>query len=167
MRTIRGFTLIEILVVIFIMGIVTSVALLSITRNENRQLETFTRELVQRLTLAEEQAMLQPSVLGFSIENNAYQFSRYYKMEKGKPSWLPVETQLQGNHLIPQNIEISLEISGKKISLDDNDMHTPCIVISTSGDITPFTIYIAKKGQTPRFKISGDVDGNITSQSLT
>ena len=57
----NGFTLIELLVVIFIISIVTSVALLSISRNENKQLEAFTNELVQTVTLAEEQAMLQPS----------------------------------------------------------------------------------------------------------
>jgi len=77
-----GFTLIEILVVILIISIVTSVALLSISRNENRQLETFTKDLVQTLTLAQEQAMLQPAVLGLAIERHTYQFAARPKTRK-------------------------------------------------------------------------------------
>ena len=40
MRYQRGFTLVEILVVILIISIITSVGVLSISRNENKQVET-------------------------------------------------------------------------------------------------------------------------------
>ena len=50
---------------------------------------------------------------------------------------------------------------------DENEKHSPQIVISTNGDITPFKIYVAKTGKSPRYVISGDADGNITSKSLT
>ena len=97
----RGFTLIEILVVIFIMGIVTSVALLTISRNENRQLEAYAKELQQTFALLEEEAMLKPSVLGLSIEDNNLQLSAYQPAEGEKIAWLSVETGRQGTHDIP------------------------------------------------------------------
>jgi general secretion pathway protein H len=169
-RLSRGFTLIEILVVLFIISIVTTVALLSISRNENRQLEAFTKEFIQRVTLAEEQAMLQPSVLGLAIQGNAYQFARYQPAQGEKKSfWQPTQDSLLGNYVIPGGIELNVEVGGQKMVMekDDSEKHSPQIVISTNGDITPFTIYVAKTGKSPRYVINGDADGNITSKLLT
>lgn len=148
MTSSKGFTLIEILVVLFIMSIVTSVALLSISHNENRQLEAFASEFVQTMTLAEEQAMLQASVLGVSIKSNKLQFASY-------PSLQPVQDKLFSNHVIPAGMELRFEMSGEKI------------MISTNGDITPFKLYVGKKGKSPRYVVNGDGDGNITSKLLT
>lgn len=170
-RSSSGFTLIEILVVIFIMSIVTSVALFSISRNENRQIESFAKELVQTVTLAQEQAMLQPSVLGLSIEREAYQFAAYRLAEnKKKNSWSPLKDNLLGMHDIPGSIALTIEVGGQKMAQeekDDDAAHVPQIVISTNGDITPFTIYVGKKGKSPRYIIRGDVDGTITSKLLS
>lgn len=164
----RGFTLIEILVVLFIISIVTTVALLSISRNESRQLEAFTKEFVQRVTLAEEQAMLQPVVLGLFIEGKSYQFARYQSaQDKKKSLWQPTQDTLLGNYTIPGNIELTVEVGGQKVDMQQDEKHSPQIVISTNGDITPFTIYVAKTGKSPRYVISGDADGNITSKLLT
>lgn len=167
---IRGFTLIEILVVLFIISIVTTVALLTISRNQNRALDVFAKEFTQRLSLAEEQAMLQPSVLGLSIAENGYQFTRYHSQQgEKKSSWLPTQDKLLGDHAIPLGIELNVEVGGKKLAenKDEKKNATPQIVISTNGDITPFTIYVGKTGQSPRYMISGDADGNITSKLLT
>lgn len=148
----QGFTLIEILVVIFIISIVTSVALLTISHNDNRQLESFTRELMQSLTLAEEKAMLEPAVLGVTLDKQSWQFSSFQPAAgKNKAAWLDAQ------HLvIPSNIDVSID--SKAI---------PQIVISTNGDITPFTIYIARKGKAPRYAITGDANGNISSRLLS
>jgi general secretion pathway protein H len=154
----EGFTLIEILVVLFIISIVTTVALLSISRNENRQLETFTNELTQMLTLAEEQAMLQPTVMGLAFKSSSLQFSRY------ESSWEPWQGASLGKRKVPDNIELKLEVANQKI---DAANKTPQIIISTNGDVTPFTIYIGKKGAKPRYAVIGDADGQITSQLLS
>ncbi len=166
-----GFTLIEVLVVIFIISIVTSVALLSLSRNENRQLESFANELAQIMTLAEEQAMLQPSVLGLSFNDHSFQFSVYQSAVEGKKqAWAPLQDNLFGSHVIPGSIQLSVKVDGKSAPSsgdEENTMNVPQIIISTNGDVTPFTIYVSKKGQKPRYAIRGEADGNITSKSLS
>jgi general secretion pathway protein H len=166
-----GFTLIEVLIVLFIISIVTSVALLTMSHNENRQLESFTNELVQIMTLAEEQAMLQPSVLGLSLKENSFQFVAYQSSsDEKKQAWVPLEDKLLGTHTIPSHFQVDVEVNGKPAS-SDNESGTangmPQVVISTNGDITPFTIYVGKKGQKPRYVIRGDADGNVTSRLLS
>lgn len=168
-RSMAGFTLIELLVVIFIISIVTSVALLSVGHNENRQLESFANELAQRVTLAEEQAMLQPAVLGLILDESSYQFAAYSPaVGDKKPTWTPIQDKILGQHPIPRDIELGVEVGGKHFTKTDEEETTkdPQVIISTNGDLTPFTIYIGKRGKTPRYVIRGDADGNVVTSLL-
>lgn len=165
-RNVKGFTLIEILVVLFIISIVSSAALLSIGRNENRHIETFANELAQAMTLAEEQAMLQPTVLGLSLKEHSFQFSSFQLTAEAKKNvWTPLQDALLGQHTIPNDIQVDVEVSGNRAAAEDKT--TPQIIISTNGDLTPFTIYIGKKGEKPRYAIRGDADGNVTNKLLS
>ena len=91
-RSKAGYTLIEILIVVLIISIVTSVAMLSIGRNENKQMESFAQELMQMLSLAEEQAMLQPTVLGLMLSEQSLQFASFKPaFDSDKSSWIPLQ----------------------------------------------------------------------------
>lgn len=158
-----GFTLIEILVVLFIISIVTTVALLSISRSQNRDILTFTNDLTQMLSLAEEQAILQPNVLGIQISDSFLQFNSYQaNTDKKKSTWVPLVNSLLSKRRIPDDMAVTVELPGQREDHEKNN--NPQIVISTNGDITPFTIYIGKKGAKPRYIIKGDTDGKISKQ---
>jgi general secretion pathway protein H len=169
-RYLNGYTLIEILIVLLIISIVSSVALISINHNENRQLETFANELTQLLSLAEEQAMLQPSVLGLIIDDQSLRFAAFqshHENEK-KNEWV----MLQDDHLlnvqiIPKEINVSFATEHTELDHESASVTTPQIIISTNGDLTPFTIYIGRKGKKPRYVIRGEADGRITNQLLS
>lgn len=171
LATTAGYTLIEILIVLFIISIVTSVALLSISRSQNHELATFTTELTQLLSLAEEQAMLQPAVLGLTIKNDALQFSSYRAIpEEKKNVWTPLVNSILTKQHIPDDVEIGINVANKKNTDDSDDEKknsNPQIIISTNGDITPFSIYIGRKGEKPRYVIKGDTDGKISSKALS
>lgn len=163
-----GYTLIEILVVLFIMSIVTTVALLSINQNENRQIATFANELSQMVMLAEEQAMLQPQVLGLSIANHHLQFTGFEAEKNGKPShWVALDDTALGKRAIPGGIDIHVETGNKQTAQTDAANVSPQIIISTNGDVTPFTIYVGKKGKKPLYAITGDADGHVTTRQLS
>lgn len=169
-RSTQGFTLIEILVVLFIISIVTSVALLSISRNQNKQLETFTNHLTQIVSLAEEQAMLQPIVLGLSLKDQAFQFSTLKNdvTADKKNKWTAFQDTILGKQAIPDDIQVGVEVGNQTASsTDEADKTNPQIIISTNGDITPFTIYIGKRGEKPRYMITGDADGNVSNKVLS
>lgn len=167
-RSLQGFTLIEILVVLFIISIVTSVALMSISHNESKQLEAFTDELVQTISLAEEQAMLQPVVLGLSMRDKTLQFvtlKNELAAEK-KDKWTSFEDHLLNKHAIPDDVHISIDVGQQKVSSNEEVSH-PQVIISTNGDLTPFSIYIGKQGSKPSYVITGDADGNVSSHALS
>lgn len=167
MRRQSGFTLIEVLVVLLIISIVTSVALLTIRRNENKEMESLAHEITQILSLAEEQALLQPTVLGVSMTEQQMTFASLENSGNGKkPTWAPFNDAVLGTHRIPKDIQISLQVD-KASSNVDHGKAMPQIIISSNGDVTPFAIYIGKKGKKPRYVIKGNADGTVTNQFLS
>ncbi|HEX4044999.1 MAG TPA: type II secretion system minor pseudopilin GspH [Gammaproteobacteria bacterium] len=174
-KSTRGFTLVEILVVILIVSILTGVALLSLRHNQDQQLAAFTQELTQVMTLAGEQALLQPMVLGLSFDEQKLRFSSYkitIDDEQGeKRGWAPLDDHLLTQRVIPADIQVSM----KTVTQDETETEdsikpqqiVPQIIMSTNGDMTPFTLYISKKGEAPRYAIIGDANGHITSQALS
>lgn len=163
-----GYTLIEILIVILIISIVTTVTLLTIGHNENRDMETFAKELTQMVSLAEEQAMLEPNTLGISLAPHSIQFASQQKdKETNKAVWLPLTDHVLNHYAIPDKIQVSLQVAGNKVELNHSVNDMPQIIISTNGDVTPFILYVGKKGQKPRYAITADADGNVSSTLLS
>jgi general secretion pathway protein H len=158
-----GYTLLEILVVLVIISIVAGMAVLTVGHNHNKQLQAFTQELAQTLTLAEEQALLQPTTLGLELTPRSFRFYEYREVKTGK-TWEPVADRELGLHSIPKDIQVSLQIAGKTLPLEALEGKAPSLLVSTNGTLTPFTILIGQKDKTPRYQLTGRSDGTVTSQ---
>jgi general secretion pathway protein H len=157
-----GFTLIEILVVLIIISIVSATVLFTVHPNQSRQMENFSNELVDTLHLAAEEALLKSEILRMRFTNNVYIFERYMPDKKDdEHQWQPLNDNVLGPHLVPNFVGVSLSIKGEEFV--DKE---PVIIFSSSGDVTPFTIYIARKGEPPAFLITGEADGYISSKAL-
>tara|TARA_R110000868_G_scaffold63868_7_gene192258 strand:+ start:180 stop:734 length:555 start_codon:yes stop_codon:yes gene_type:complete len=168
LNRVAGYTLIELLIVIFIISIVTTVTMLTIGRNENRDIETFAKELTQMVSMAEEQAMLEPNVLGISLATSSIQFASLAKDKETKESvWLPMDDHVLGRYVVPANIQVSLQMGGNTVELDSSLQSIPQIVISTNGDVTPFVVYVGKRGKKPLYAITGNADGTVSRTSLS
>lgn len=166
----RGFTLVELLIVLFIISIVTSVVLISIRHNENKQLETIAQEIGGRLQLAEEQAMLMPAVIGLLFDGRSFEFVQYDTTKK-KPAWVPYDDNVLTSFTVPDGAVVSIKLKNEAEEKEEDKKTEekeikPIIIISTNGDITPFTISIAANGKQPKFSIDGNENGNINYQAL-
>jgi general secretion pathway protein H len=147
----RGYTLIEILIVMLIISIVGVASLLSISSNKNTRLKNFAKELSNLISLAEQQAMLQPAVLGLVFSKNTLQFYRYREAsgENKKPVWIAVEdNSALSKHVLPKNMNIVLKIADKVIPPSKEPL--PQLIITASGGLTPFIIYIGDTNAPPR-----------------
>lgn len=156
----QGFTLIEILIVILIISIVSSIAALTISRNQQKQYEYLAKSLAHLLTLAEEEAMLRPRTLGLAFTKESYQFFEYQnQVGKNQPRWSAMTDKIFGKHVYGSNIKLVVKVENKTVALDGQ----PHLIISESGDIAPFTIWIGKEDQPPSYQVTGFADGNILS----
>ncbi len=157
----KGFTLIEILIVIVIISIVSGIAALTLSRNQQKQYESLANRLAHVITLAEEEAMLRPATLGLAFKPDGFQFFEYHpKTNHNKIPWHPLTDPIFGLHRIAQNTEITLFIQNKKVDLSGQ----PQIIISMSGDIAPFIILIGKKEQLPLYQVIGYANGTVVSR---
>lgn len=157
----HGFTLIEVLVVLFIISIVTGTMLLTISSNQNRQIDAFTKNFLDTINFAEEDAMLKPVILRLKITNGSFTFQIYKAQNKPEMAWVDASDKILSTHFIPEFIQVTVKIKGADYS--DNNQQ---IIFSENGDVTPFTIYIGKRGAKPRYAIIGEANGIITSKLL-
>lgn len=156
----QGFTLIEILIVILIISIVSGIAALTISRNQQKQYEYLAKSFTHLITLAEEEAMLRPATLGLAFTSESYQFFEYQdKAIKNATRWIAQTDKLYGRHAYSSNIKLTVKVQGKEIPLDGQ----PHLIISASGDVVPFIILIGKEDQEPSYQVTGFADGNIVS----
>lgn len=154
-----GFTLIELLVVIIIISIISSVAVISIRTNQSKQFETLAKQLVNSLHLAEEEAMLNTTTLGLALSKHSYQ---YFEYQEEKKTWRILSDAALKKHTLPKNIQLVLKIQNKTIELNGK----PQIIISSSGDLSPFTILIGKIDSYPEYRVVGKANGEIRSEYI-
>lgn len=159
----RGFTLIEVLVVMLIVSIVTTVALLSVGRNQTKQMQGVINAFTQSLSLAEEQAMLAPTKIGLSVNNEGWQYWVY--QEKPIAQWQPDTTDGLGSYSLPDQLTITLQVLSQANVKDING--EPQIIITSNGDITPFVLRVGERGKKPKFQVQGRVDGFIQDEVLS
>jgi general secretion pathway protein H len=153
----RGFTLLELLVVLMIIGIIVSMATLSVGGNETRTLRDEAQRLSALLELASQQSMLKGVELALRFEDNGYSFF-FFDGEK----WQPLEDDgpLREREL-PQEISVSASIEGEETKQDLFGEDQPSqIWILSSGEMSPFVITL-KLENGPSYQLSGDLLGAL------
>jgi len=153
----RGFTLIEILIVMLIMSIVSGIAILTVSANHQKEIENIANQLSQTITLASTEAMLRPGTIGLALTENSYGFYLYQpKKTKEENPWETLSSKVFEKHNLPNNVYLALFIHNKKIALNGK----PKIIISESGDFTPFILKLSR-GKKPLYQIKGEVTGEV------
>lgn len=157
LRTNRAFTLIEILVVISIIGIVVSIALLSLgVLGDDRNLREEGRRLVALVQLAQDEATMQGREFGIEFMSTGYRFVEF-------DPFLNLWSEIIGDDTLrlrqlPEGTEFDLFIEGQRVLLDPEparfeppeessvatsfENYAPHIFVYSSGDMTPFELHL-------------------------
>ena len=160
-----GFTLVEILIVVVIIGIVTVGALISFGfLGGDRQLSDETERVRALMSYVQEQAELQTREYGIYLPNNAsYQFVAF---DNRTQRWnkVPEDDALRLRKL-PPGIDLKLKVEARDVVIakrpDASDL-TPHIMIFSNGDLTPFELTIKRADK--HFIIAADEQGKIVSR---
>ena len=137
----RGFTLIEILVVLLIVSIMTGIAVFNLpgfaTDDEYRN---ETDRLLRVLELARDESLTQATELGFRPSKNRYQFYRYDEIQQ---TWHLLDQAPFKERQLRRDIRLELELEGDEFVLNEEDETAPPVMILSSGEMTPFSLTIA------------------------
>lgn len=168
----HGFTLIEILVAVLIIGIVMSVAVLSLSlAGDDREVRKEARRLTSLIEVAQTDAMMQGREFGIEFMSGAY---RFVEFDVDNNRWVePLGDDSLKLWQLPEDYEITLFVDDKEILLDpepktltDDDRqlqvdYQPHLFVFSSGDSTPFELLITRRSDGVAAAIEGDFLGNL------
>lgn len=137
----RGFTLIEILVVVALVAVITAAVLLSIPSRSTAELQRLeANRLSARMTIAREEAMLRARTFGLRVEPDGYRF-----LQRRDAGWHGfADDHPLRHHRIPAVLRLELEVEGADIDIgagaDDERTENgpaPQIYFLAGGEILP------------------------------
>jgi general secretion pathway protein H len=165
-----GFTLIEILVVVVIIGIVTVGAMLSLSfTGPDRELHTEGDRLADLMNYAQEQGELQTRELGLYCTDHSYQFLAF---DARRNLWVPVadDDALRPRNL-PDALKLQLDVEGREVVLaspaDEQKKKIapqdllPHVMIFSNGDLTSFRVTLEREGTDMTVTLAPDHQGKI------
>lgn len=171
-----GFTLVEIMAVVFIIGIIVGLAALSIGGHSEKLLNSEAQRLFQKIRLAVDEAEYTNNEFGMAlVDQGSYVFFRFDEqlmewVEQDKEFFKPVDMD-EGFELELDTSENKLDTSvlytkAKKEAVTDygEKQHVePEIIFFSDGQITPFKLSISNKSLSRKsFIISSNVQSELT-----
>jgi general secretion pathway protein H len=152
----RGFTLIEVVVVVLILSIMIGMIGVNLSRDQTDVLRDEGRRLVLVMQGARQQAILEGRPYAFAIMSDGY---RFLQVDKDGTRLVPVEAdELLAPHKLPW--PMTLEPQKPK---EDMKQRSDLILFDTSGEFSTFTLILAI-GEL-RWYIQGQSDGQISSSA--
>lgn len=129
----RGFTLLEVLVVLFIIGLTTSLAVISMTRDDQSQVDQQARQLLEDFTFARDLALNRHRLVGWQVNQQGYQFA----LRDSLGLW-----QIHVSRGLPQREWASgLQLQGMDVTTEPRDKNlAPAVVFFPAGEVTPLTL---------------------------
>ncbi len=171
-----GFTLLEMLIVVFIIGIILSMATLSTVPQQYRLLKEEAQRIASLMSLARQESILEAQELAFALNDKTYQFQVF----DGK-IWLPLtdddilrERKLQNNMVLEVNLygeTLTFTSDGSDDDSDTGDEDAESteededivrVIFLSTGEVTPFELFLKYEDQDESLLVKGDIMGNIT-----
>jgi general secretion pathway protein H len=159
----RGFTLIEILVVLVIVAVMTSAALYRITvTGVDRGLEIEGDRLCDVIQAATQQSGLDGRDLGIRFLPDRYEVLAYSAFRN---AWAPItDDRLFERHEVPEGTHLALELEGKVTVLKmpvEGEPVVPQVIISAAGDASTYQVTFSRDGTDHTYTVTGQADGTL------
>jgi general secretion pathway protein H len=168
LRRTGGFTLIEILVVVVIIGVIDAGMVLSVSlTGRDRDLERESNRLSALFDYTREQAELQSREYGVMFKDDGYEFLTY---DVRRAAWRSItdDDALEPRKL-PDGLGVKLTIEARPVVLSrpaDAKDKTPQVMIFSNGDLTNFAATLERDGGVRSVTLTQDDKGVLVLQPM-
>jgi len=159
----KGFTLIELIVVLFIAGMIVSVVLLNTSLiNPNKKFITLTQNISKLMHHAHQQAQLSNENYALSLTKKGYVFLIFQG-----DGWVPMSQKPLLEGKLPKHIKQELSIDKKLVEVLKKDQFVPHILLLASGEMSPFEWTLSDLDNDLEIVITGSYNGVIQIEQHT
>jgi general secretion pathway protein H len=154
-----GFTLLEVLIVVLIVGIVSGLAVIAVRDDPGDRVATEAQRLSALLTLASQESVLQSREMAVEIGREGYRF-----LALGEDGWTEHDDPVFRTRTLPEDVTLQPVIEGDDVGRRAGQARRePRIYLLSGGEMTPFEITFRHRGREDiRYLLSGDAAGRIT-----
>lgn len=162
----HGFTLMELLVVMVLIGVVAGLASLSLGDGGERLLRSEAERLAATLKLARDELLITgESDRALGLHRDGYSFLELVVLDDNTREWRPlVDAQLGPRQLEQGVLELQLELDGQRKPLPQTQGWEPHILLGNTGEMTPALISMQVQGKDLVRHITVTLEGHIEVQ---
>lgn len=154
-RSNQGFTLIEVMVVVVIIGITLGFAMMSFGDfGQSRRILTAAEGTLTSFKSIRQQAMLESATYGLNVMPKGYKILRFHPQKNWQSANSPF---LIKPRPFPQQAVVQFESSQQN--------QGPQVIFFSTGEITPFRLTFGTKKNPYLFQIIGETNGHLTLKS--
>ena len=177
----RGFTLVELMLVLVVISVMLGLATVSLDTNPAKDLHREGRRLQTVLQMAADEAVVQGQefALAFNEEEAGDQERQGYQfliLDAADFKWSPVDTRELSFHPLGEQISMSINVDGQQLdenalqqirrmqSIGSDQALQPVLLLLSSGETSPFTITLNHSQVNEVVEIASDGVSGITLQ---
>ncbi|MFN4262955.1 MAG: type II secretion system minor pseudopilin GspH [Thioalkalivibrionaceae bacterium] len=148
-----GFTLLEVMIVVAIVGLLAGMATLSLSATAGREVDQAANRFEQVAMLVRDEAMLlgQPRAIGLALDG--YAVLVMVEMDEGQRSWAPLESVideagvLAAQTFTQSDVQMSASVGNRRVRLEpaDRGFDRQLVQISGTGEFEPFELRFARR----------------------
>lgn len=153
-----GFTLLELLVVLVIVGITLSFAVLSLgLRSDKDIVLEESRRLTALMQLASEEAVIQGRELAMQLDGESYRFL----LLDNKNRWQAIEAdEVLRERSLPEGLQAELVVEG--IGKTGATLSGSLVYFYSTGEVSPFQLSLQDRQRKYLYYVNGDAQGLIS-----
>ncbi len=162
----RGFTLMELLVVLVLIGVVAGLASLSIGDGAERKLRSEAERLATTLKLARDELLITgESDRALGLRRDGYSFLELVVLDDNTREWRPLQDVQLGPRQFEQGlVELQLYVDGERMPLPQTRGWEPHIRLGNTGEMTPAVITMQVPGKDLVRHITVALEGHVEVQ---
>jgi general secretion pathway protein H len=150
----RGFTLLELLVVIALVAIVTGTVILGFTGADSEQrLKGSAEQLAFTVELARQYALQRNREWGLYVEPDGVRFAEF---DPEQAAWVAQPQRPFGTVAVLAGVLLRAESEGLEQLSDADRRRLPQVVLFSSGEVTPFTVHLEPQWDSRSWTVASD-----------